>query len=141
MLAFEVLPKLRDAVSDEELRQTVQQHLLETRRHAENVERVFDEVGSHPSSIYDPALSALASQHDELAKKIVAEPLRDVFHADAATRTEHLELAAYTAVLGLVEVVSAGGAGKPLEDNRDDEKEALGKVERIATRLREEAAP
>ena len=73
MLAFEVLPKLREAIVDEELRAAVEQHLRETRRHAENVERVFELVGSQPSSIYDPALSALAAQHDELAGKIVAE--------------------------------------------------------------------
>jgi ferritin-like metal-binding protein YciE len=140
MLAFEVLPRLREAVVDEELRAIVQKHLLETRRHAENVERAFELVGSHPSSIYDPALSALAQQHDELAGKIVADPLRDVFHADAAARTEHLELAAYESVLGLVPLVDGGDAKTSLEDNRDDERKALAKVEKIAARLRKEAA-
>jgi ferritin-like metal-binding protein YciE len=139
MLAFEVLPKLRDAVADAELRDAVQEHLLETRTHAGNVESVFEIVGSHPSSIYDPAMSALASQHDELAEKVVADGLRDVFHADSAARTEHLELAAYESVLGLVELVE-GDAKKPLESNRDDEKQALAKVEKIASRLRKESA-
>ena len=139
MLAFEVLPKLRDAVADAELGAAVEEHLLETRRHAENVESVFATVGSHPSSIYDPAMSALANQHDELAEKVVSEQLRDLFHADAAARTEHLELAAYAGLLGLADIVD-GDAKKPLASNRDDEEQALKKIERIASRLREESA-
>jgi ferritin-like metal-binding protein YciE len=138
MLAFQVLPKLRDAAGDDELRAAFEEHLLETRRHAETVERVFEAVGSHPSPIYDPAMSSLASQHDELAEKIVSDGLRDVFHADAAARTEHLELAAYESLLGLADVVD-GDVKKPLEQNRDDESQALKKVEKIASRLRKDA--
>lgn len=139
MLAFEVLPKLRDAASDDELRAAFEEHLLETRVHVERVETVFESVASHPSSIYDSTLSALAKQHDELAGKAVSDTLRDLVHADAAARTEHLELAAYEGVLGLVETLDVGDAKQPLEQNRDDERSALKKVDKIASRLRKEA--
>jgi ferritin-like metal-binding protein YciE len=138
MLAFEVLPKLRGAVSDDELRGAVQEHLLETRGHVDRVEQAFETVGSHPSSIYSPTVSALVAEHDELAGKVVEARLRDVWHAHAAARTEHLELAMYESVLALAEALDAGELRFGLEENREQEQQALAKVEHIAARLRQE---
>ncbi len=138
MLAFEVLPKLRDAVSDEELRAAVQEHLLETRAHVERVEQAFEGLGSHPSSIYSPTTSALAAEHDELAEKVVEARLRDVWHAHAAARTEHLELAMYESVLALAQALDGDELRSELEENHQQEQQALAKVEKIAARLRKE---
>jgi ferritin-like metal-binding protein YciE len=138
MLAFEVLPKLRDAVADEELRAAVQEHLLETRAHVERVEQAFESLGSHPSSIYSPTTSALAAEHDELAEKVVETGLRDVWHAHAAARTEHLELAMYESVLALAQALDGDALRSGLEENRGQEQQALAKVEKIAARLRKE---
>lgn len=141
MLAFEALPKLRDAASDDELRAAFEEHLLETREHVARVEAAFEHLGSHPSSIYNPTLSALAAEHDELAGKIVEDRLRDVWHAHAAARTEHLELALYEGVLALAEALEAGGdVGSALEESRRQEQHALETVEQIASRLRTELA-
>jgi ferritin-like metal-binding protein YciE len=140
MLAFEVLPELRDAVSDDELRTAVEEHLLETRGHVERVEQTFEALGSHPSSIYSPTVSALAAEHDELAGKVVEARLRDVWHAHAAARTEHLELAMYESVLALAQAFDADGLRSGLQQNRGQEEEALAKVEQIAARLRKELA-
>ncbi len=140
MLAFEVLPELRDAVSDDELRAAVEEHLLQTRGHVERVEQAFEALGSHPSSIYSPTLSALIAEHDELAGKVVEARLRDVWHAHAAARTEHLELAMYESVLALARAFDADGLRRGLQENRGQEEEALAKVEQIAARLRQELA-
>lgn len=140
MLAFEVLPELRDAVSDEELRGAVEEHLLETRGHVERVEQAFESLGSHPSSIYSPTVSALVAEHDELAGKVVEDRLRDVWHAHAAARTEHLELALYESVLALAQALDADEPRSGLEENRDQERQALETVEVIARRLRNELA-
>ena len=140
MLAFEVLPELRDAVSDDELRAAVQEHLLETRGHVERVEEAFESLGSHPSSIYSPTVSALAGEHDELAGKVVEDRLRDVWHAHAAARTEQLELAMYESVLALAQTLEADELRSGLNQNRAQEQQALAKVEEIAERLRKELA-
>ena len=140
MLAFEVLPELRDAVSDEELRGAVEEHLLETRGHVKRVEQAFESLGSHPSSIYSPTVSALVAEHDELAGKVVEDRLRDVWHAHAAARTEHLELALYESVLALAQALDADEPRSGLEENRDQERQALETVEVIARRLRNELA-
>jgi ferritin-like metal-binding protein YciE len=140
MLAFEVLPKLRDTVADEELRGAVEEHLLETRGHVERVEQAFESLGSHPSSIYSPTVSALVAEHDELAGKVVEDRLRDVWHAHAAARTEHLELAMYESVLALAQALDADELRSGLEENRNQERQALETVEQIAGRLRKELA-
>lgn len=140
MLAFEALPKLRDAASNEELRDAFEQHLLETRTHVERVEAAFESLGAHPSSIYNPTLSALLAEHDELAGKVVEDRLRDVWHAHAAARTEHLELAIYESVLPLAETLGADDARSALEENREQEEHALETVEKIADGIRKELA-
>jgi ferritin-like metal-binding protein YciE len=61
-----------------------------------------------------------------------------VWHAHAAARTEHLELAMYESVLALAEALDAGGLGAGLEENREQEQGALAKVGQVAARLRQE---
>jgi ferritin-like metal-binding protein YciE len=140
MLAFEALPKLRDASSNADLRDAFEQHLLETRGHVERVEAAFERVGAHPSSIYNPTVSALLAEHDELAGKVVEERLRDVWHAHAAARTEHVELAIYESVLALAEALDADDVRSALEENRKQEQHALDTVEKIAAEIRQELA-
>jgi ferritin-like metal-binding protein YciE len=140
MLAFEALPKLRDSASNEELKAAFEEHLLETRTHVERVEAAFESLGAHPSSIYNPTVSALLAEHDELAGKVVEDRLRDLWHAHAATRTEHLELAIYESVLALARALDADDVRSALDENRKQEQHALETVEKIAAGIRKELA-
>jgi ferritin-like metal-binding protein YciE len=132
MLAFEALPKLIDEVRDEELKAALADHLDQTRYHAARVEEAFRKAGAEPAGARSAELAGALDQHDE---QQVKEPtLGDYFHAVGAARTEHLELGLYDALLPL-----AGDEAEPLlKQNRDDEQAALGKLLKIAGRLRGE---
>ncbi|HSP72776.1 MAG TPA: DUF892 family protein, partial [Gaiellaceae bacterium] len=78
--------------------------------------------------------------HDELAGSIVDPVLRDVFHAAAAAKTEHAAIAAYTTLIALAEALELPDAVRLLERNRDEDAEALDRVERAAERLLREVA-
>jgi ferritin-like metal-binding protein YciE len=136
MLAFEILPELHGQVESQALAEAVEQHLVQTRRHAENVEAVFRHLEAHPSSRESPPLLGLQSLHEEVAGMIAEPRLADLFHAAAAARTEHYELAAYDNLLTLAKTLGAGEAEKLLEANRKEEEQALKEVEQIAERLR-----
>jgi len=140
VLTFEVLPELLKSIKSEGLHAAVTEHLVQTREHGPRLEEVFRAVGAEPSSNLSPPAEKLAQHHDELAGSIPDERLADVFHAAAAAATEHLELAMYEAVLGLADSVDLGGARTFLERNRDEEAEALKRVqselERLAGELR-----
>jgi ferritin-like metal-binding protein YciE len=101
------------------------------------VEAAFRSVGVEPVSARSAPAEALASAHRETAARIVEPRLRDLFHAGGAIRTEHLELAAYAAGLGLARALGAGEAERLLEENRAGEEEALRRLTELSARLRE----
>ncbi|MBV8256797.1 MAG: DUF892 family protein [Actinobacteria bacterium] len=126
-LAFEVLPKLLLAVEAEGLHAALSEHLEQTKEQATRLEAVFRAAGAEPSSNLSPPAERLAQHHDEVAEQIPNRRLADVWHATAAATTEHMELAAYDALLAL-----AGALDLPrdeLERSRREEAEALERVE------------
>jgi ferritin-like metal-binding protein YciE len=48
-LVAEALPKSISQVDDDELRSTLEEHLDQTRRHVENIERCFELLGESPA--------------------------------------------------------------------------------------------
>jgi ferritin-like metal-binding protein YciE len=136
MLAFEVLPQVLEEAQSEWLVRPLEEHLVQTRTHVERVEQVFASLGVDPSSNLSQPLEGLRRQHDELAPKLTESRLRDIFLADAAARTEHLELALYRSLIQLAPVV--GVDPKPLEENVREEKQALDEVVRSVEKLREQ---
>lgn len=139
-LVRETLPALERGAQAQSLAQAFAEHLEQTRDHVARVEEVFRIAAAEPSSNLDEAAQKLIERHDELAGSIVDPVLRDVFHAAAAARTEHTELAAYTTLIALAEALELPAAARLLERNRDEEAEALEHVERAAERLLREVA-
>ncbi len=133
MLVFEALPQLQRAAQSQSLAAAFAEHLEQTRRHVSRLEEVFRLVPAETSSNLDPVAKKLFEHHDELAATIVEPVLRDVFHAAAAAKTEHYEIAAYDTLIAL-----GGALGVPvelLEQTRGEEAEALERVESIGARL------
>jgi ferritin-like metal-binding protein YciE len=101
-------------------------HLAETTEHAARREAVFRAAGAEPSSNRSPPVQKLAEHHDELAGSIVSERLSDAYHAIAAATTEHVELAAYDALLALATTLGLErDAVELLKQNRDEDADAL----------------
>ena len=102
------------------------------------VEEVLRIAAAEPSSNLDPAARQLIEQHDELAGSVVDPMLRDVFHAAAASRTEHAEIAGYTTLIELAEAMELPDAVRLLRRNLEEEAAALERVEEIGRRLARE---
>jgi ferritin-like metal-binding protein YciE len=137
-----VLPKLQRDIQSEGLASAVAEHLEQTKEHAARLEQVFRALGAEPSSNLSPPAEKLAQHHDELAGSFTDDRLADVFHATAAAATEHQEIAAYDALLALGQPVDLPDDARGLlEQNRDEEGQALGRIEselrRLAGELRE----
>jgi ferritin-like metal-binding protein YciE len=139
-LANEVLPQLSQQISNREFKQDIKEHLEETRGHVASLERAFELLGEEPKADKSHAIDGLVAQHDKVFKHIEPEQLRDVFNASAAAKTEHLEIAAYESMITSAESLGEDEIVSLLEEVRDEEKEALKKVERISARLAREPA-
>jgi ferritin-like metal-binding protein YciE len=140
MLAFEVLPSLRRQVESESLAAELDEHLAQTREHVARVEGAFRSLSAEPASARSATGAALGGEHGELAQKLVDPRLADLFHAGAAIRGEHLELAGYELLLELAQALGHEDSAKLLSANRDDDADALDRLRKLAGRLRDELA-
>ncbi len=135
-----MLPKLHKEVKSQSLAQALAEHLQQTREHVARVEQAFRALEAEPSSGRNEAMAGLASQHDDNAGNVVEPHLKDLFHAEAAIHTEHLELAGYEAAVTLARTMDASEAADLLEQNRADEEQALRLLRGEAERLAQEAS-
>jgi ferritin-like metal-binding protein YciE len=137
-LADKVLPKLIDEVTDDEFRSGLENHLEETRQHVSNVEQVFEIFGEEPHAEECVGFEGLKKEHDELIEKS-SSSLIDHIDLGAAARTENYEIAAYEGLRRMAKAFGENEAVELLDTNLKQEKEALREVEKVATRLSNEA--
>ena len=139
-LASDVLPELGREITQADFKADINEHLEETRRHVANLERVFELLGEEPKTDKSHAIDGLVAQHDKIIKNIETDELRDVFNAGAAAKTEHLEIAAYEGLITTAETLDEDEIVSLLEENLDDEKAALKKVEKASKEITAQAA-
>src|ERR671936_881681 len=112
----------------------------ETKRHVANLERAFELLGEEPKPDKSHAIDGLVAQHDKVAKHIEVPQLRDCFDAGAAAKTEHLEIAAYESLITTAESLGETEIVSLLEENLDDEKDALKQAKKAGDQLAKETA-
>ncbi len=134
-LAETVLPELLEKIDNPQLRAGIENHLVQTRGHVANVEHAFAILGAEPDPEKSNAFDGLTKDHDQLVKKIDSEPLEDVVHAGASAKTKHFEIAAYEAMINLAESFGEIEIVHLLEENLDQEREALEQVKQVGKQL------
>ena len=139
-LADEVLPQLATEITDTDFKQNVREHTDETKRHVGNLERIFELLGEEPKADKSHAVDGLVAQHEKVAKNIDSNRLLDIFDAGAAAKTEHLEIAAYESMITNAESLGESEVVSLLEENLDEEKNALKKVKKVSEQLAKESA-
>jgi ferritin-like metal-binding protein YciE len=139
-LVEKVLPELIGEIRSEELKSGIRRHLEQTRTHVANLERAFELLGEEPDTEKSVAFEGLTKQHKLMARKVEDHHLEDVVHAAAASKTEQMEIAGYRVLITLAEAVDEQEIVGLLEENLDQEKEALKEVEQASTKLSRTAA-
>jgi len=138
-LSTEVLPKLISEVTDEEFRETLEGHLVQTKGHLANVEKVFAELDETPHAEPCIGFEGLKAEHDKLLGEASSQ-LVDSIDLGAAARTECYEIAAYEGLRRMAKAMGEDKAVDLLDKNLAEEKDALQLVEKIATRVSKESA-
>jgi ferritin-like metal-binding protein YciE len=127
-----LLPNLVAAAGDGELKEALRAHQGETRTHVERVEQAFPLLGLKPSSNLFQPLDAAASRHEEGASSIVNDALADLFHAEAALHTEHMELAVYRTLLPLLPKEAAELLQPSYDEEGNTAKLLVATIDRLA---------
>ena len=140
-LKDKVLPDLMSEAEDGELKQGLTLHATQTHDHVVNVRKIFELLDEEPKAKSDPVLDALRKQHKRIVRRLDSPKLKDLAHAEAVVKTEHLEIGAYTSALGLAGAMNVTPEiGELLEKNLADEQKALELGEQAAEQLGEQAA-
>ena len=134
-LAEKVLPELLDEISNSQLRSGIETHLAQTRGHVANLEQAFSLMGGEPETEKSAAFDGLVKDHNQLAKKLDSPALADVVHAGAAAKTEHFEIAGYEGMINLADSFGETEIVHLLEENLDQEREALEQVKLVTRQL------
>ena len=129
-LADEVLPELREQVSEARFQRALDEHLDQTREHVARLEQVFEDMKVQPQREPSAAFDGLRRDHEETVRKLTDTTLRDLFNASAAAHTEHFEISAYHGAITLAVILGMPEAVKCLEQNLHEEEAALEKVEK-----------
>ena len=135
----QMLPTLQQEATDEKLAQGFKKHLDQTRKHVENVEKVFQEFGARPESRPCPGMEGIKREHDQSMSEISPQ-IADLFAAGAATSTEHYEIASYEGLITMAKAMGKPRAAQLLETNMKQDQKMLTETKASMRRLTNKAA-
>ena len=134
-LADKVLPELLGEIDNTQLKNGIQTHIAQTRGHVANLEQAFSLLGGEPETEKSAAFDGIVKDHSQLVKKLDSQALDDIVHAGVAAKTEHFEIAAYEGMINLADSFGETEIVHLLEENLDQEREALEQVKLVSRQL------
>ena len=120
------LPKMLSAATDAELREKFQKHQAETRRHADRLMEIFDDLGETPSGHHCRGMEGLLLEGDEVLQRRGSIPpeVLDAALICTSQRVEHYEIAGYGCVRTFAEMLGLDKHAKLLQKTLDEEGHA-----------------
>jgi ferritin-like metal-binding protein YciE len=130
-LAGEILPLLYDHVQATDLEYGIDRHILETKQHALTVRTILTLLGAKADPRPSEALLGVKAEHDRLME----DHPNDLMHAEVIAMTEHLEIAAYTALRSLANALGEEDIAIRLQEILEQEQYALELAEKAAAKI------
>lgn len=116
------LPKMAHAASSEELAEAFQQHLEETKKQVERLQKIFEDMGEEPGGKQCEGMQGLLREGEKMMAEISPSPALDLALIAAAQKVEHYEIAGYGTVRTLAETLGQQEAADLLQETLDEEK-------------------
>jgi ferritin-like metal-binding protein YciE len=120
---IKALPKMAKAANAEELRSGFEEHLEQTKGHAQRLEQIFQSLGEKPTGKKCKAMEGLVAEGAETIDEDFEGEVADAALIGAARRVEHYEIAAYSTVIKFAELLGEDEAAKLLEQTLEEETE------------------
>lgn len=136
---IKALPKMAEAAASEELRNGFEEHLEQTKGHAERLEQIFNELGEKPTGKKCKGMQGLVSEGSEIIDEDLEGEVKDAGLISAAQRVEHYEIAAYGTVRTYATLLGEQNAATLLEKTLAEEKETDRKLTELAETINAEA--
>ena len=135
------LPKMIKGATSDELKQTITDHLEQTKNHVTRLESAFESIGEKAKAVKCEAMAGLLKEAEELLEETdKGTEVRDVAIISASQKVEHYEIASYGTMRTLAGVLGFTEAQKILDETLAEEKEADSLLTQVAESYVNEAA-
>lgn len=134
------LPKLSKAVYTDEFKDLLDHHLEQSKKHVERLEKVFARLQLEIEDEECEAMKGLIEEAIQITKDYVMSPLRDSALIIAVFKVEHYEIAAYTALCELADVLGWQKIQDILGSTLDEEEDIIRYLTKIGMRVNDQAA-
>jgi ferritin-like metal-binding protein YciE len=118
------IPKMIQATSSPDLRQTFQQHLDETKFQVERLDLIFKKLGEAPRGQRCRGIAGIIEEGEELMQEGGAPDVADAALIASAQRVEHYEIAAYGCARTFADRLDDEYAADLLQQTLDEEEAA-----------------
>ena len=128
------LPKMIDKATNRDLTSGLTNHLEETNKQIERLQKVFEKLGQQPSGTRCPAIDGIISEADEVAGEIEDKAVLDAAIVASAQAVEHYEMCRYGTLIAWAEALGHDEIVRFLTTNLNEEKAANTKLNAVALR-------
>jgi ferritin-like metal-binding protein YciE len=135
------LPRMAKAASSADLRSAFSEHLEQTRRQVERLDRVCEDLGIKPKGKTCRAMKGLIDEAQEVISSTGDPSAKDAALIGAAQKVEHYEIAGYGTARTFARTLGEQTAADLLQQTLDEEEATDEKLTAIAeSGLNQEAA-
>ncbi len=137
---IKALPKLAKGAKDQTLKTLFTDHLEETKGQVERLKLVFQNLGEKPTGQHCNGMEGVIEEGADALEKDEDGASFDAGIIGAALRTEHYEIAGYTAAIAMTKVLGLSDVGALLNENLNQEVAAANKILTIGQPILKESA-
>ena len=126
------LPKMAKNAQASDLQKAFQDHLKQTEKQAERIERIFSDLEGSPRGKKCVGMEGLVAEGDEIMKEAAEPDALDAGLIAAAQKVEHYEIAGYGTARAWARHLGYDNAAQLLEQTLEEESLANELLTRIA---------
>jgi ferritin-like metal-binding protein YciE len=135
----EALPVMAKAAYSEDLQDAINEHLQQTNRQVERLEKIFERLDIKKEEKKCKAMEGLIKEGNDIIDEFDRSPVRDSALIIGAQKIEHYEIAAYGSLCELAEVLRYPKIAEILYRTLEEEEDADEKLTCIAENVNDEA--
>jgi len=136
---IKALPKMAKGAKSSELKTLFTTHLEETKGQVERLKQIFQILGEKPTGEHCKGMEGVIAEGAEALEKDEEDASYDSGIIGAALRTEHYEIAGYTAAIAMSEVLGHDDVTNLLNETLSEEQAAAEKIQTAGKPVFEQA--
>lgn len=116
-----------------EMKKRIEQHVGETERQIERLEKAFEAIGEKAKAEKCEAAIGLREEHDSFkSEEKPSKPMLEAFDLGSGLRVEHYEIAAYRTAIAVANALGEKECASILQESLSEEEEMASFLEKSA---------